>query len=567
MQGYTKETLLKELFDKQLNESETVEFKEKWTRSSGKSFSAIGNGEQKGWMIIGVDDNGCLINKSIQRMKKQKQEIENHINEYLNPSATIQSIEIKTFKEKHFIVIEIMTPISVVSWNQVYYKRSGSTTVEMSPGERKQLELERPGFDFSNLKYKGDVDHSLVLDFAKFLPQDNGDWLKLGADKILSKLNIKNKNVSRILFGDFSFRLVHYKANFEVLDQTETKGLYRLLQESFINHIQSWSRKKPIALKPGSLSVAEEEPYSDPALREVLVNAVAHSAFQKHGGGIKIELYPDRIEVSNHCLLEAEAFINKRFSKDSSSSNLFLMKILRMANFSEELGTGKNKIFKYVIEDGKREPLFVYKKFSNHYGIWSVTLYNEELNKNLLSLMKKLKTLYANQMDKYKLSVALVLWKDKSLNEILSYMDEHYANLTLEILTEENSPFLVTSKQSNSKEKNLIIGLKRWSILKLKGQESKVFSTGEENKAKELLRNYAYENQRKGHITNKEARQLLDLSDSKSEQVQVSRLFQQWEKENFVEKGKKRGVWKIKKPFDDEYASLLEYLRNYPIKK
>ncbi|MBC6416066.1 MAG: hypothetical protein GDA46_06755 [Bdellovibrionales bacterium] len=224
--------------------------------------------------------------------------------------------------------------------------------------------------------------------------------MKLSSEEVLSKLNIKNKNVSGILFGDFSFRLVHYKANFEVLDQKEIKGLYHLLQESFIHHIQSWTRKEPIALKSGSLSVKEEKRYSDDALREVLVNAVAHSSFEKHGGGIKVELYPDRIEISNHCLQEEEAFINKRFPKDSFSPNIFLVKVLRMANFSEELGTGKNKIFKYVIEDGKREPLFEYRKTSNNYGIWSVTLYNEKLNENLLNLFKSLKAQYGDRRDK-----------------------------------------------------------------------------------------------------------------------------------------------------------------------
>lgn len=567
MKRYTKEDLLKQLCTGQLNESETVEFKEQWRQSNGKSFSAIGNGEEIGWMLIGVDDNSCLINEDIQWAKKQKHQIESHITAYLNPSATVQSISVESFEEKHFIVIEIIIPTSTVSWNQKYYKRNGSITVEMSPGEKKQLELKRPGFDFSNLKYEGDMEPSLVLDFAKFLPKDNGDWTKLTSDEILSRLNIKNRNVSGILFGDFSFRLVHYKSDFEVLDQKETKGLYHLLQENFIHHIQSWARKKPIALKSGSLSVMEEKPYSDDALREVLVNAVAHSAFEKRGGGIKVELYPDRIEVSNHCLQDAEAFINKRFSKDSFSPNMFLMKILRMANLSEELGTGKNKIFKYVIEDGKREPLFEYRKASNNYGIWSVTLYNEKLNENLLNLLERLKTQYGDKVDKYKLSAALVLWRGKSLKEILSYMDEHHAKLTLDILTEEDSPFLVTSEELKSKEKILTIGLKRWGILKLKGQESKVFSEGEESKAKEMLRNYAYENERKGYITNKEARHLLGLSDSKSEQVQVSRLFQQWEKENFVEKGRKKGIWRIKKQFDDEYASLLEYLRNYRITK
>ena len=342
------------------------------------------------------------------------------------------------------------------------------------------------------------------------------------------------------------------------------------MEDSFIQHIQSWTRTKPLSLIPGSLSVMEEMPYSGPALREVLVNAVAHSAFEKRQGNIKVELYPDRVVVSNHCLPSAEAFINKRFSKDSFSYNPFLMKVLRMAQFSEELGMGKSRIFKYIIEDGKREPLFEYGKVPKgygDYGVWSVTLYNEKLNDNVLSLLKELKIRYGNKVDKYKLSSALVLWKNKSLEEILSYMDKHHERLTLEILTEDKSPFSVTSETLKSGKKRLTLDLKRWGLLRLKGQESKVFSEREENKAKEELRDYAYEKERQGHITNREARQILGLSDSKSEQVQVSRMFQKWEKENFVERLQKKGLWRVRKRFDDEYASLLQYLRNHPALK
>ena len=163
----------------------------------------------------------------------------------------------------------------------------------------KQLELERPGFDFSNLEYQGETDPSLVLDFAKFLKKDNGDWTNLPASEVLSKLRIKNKNAAGILFGDFVFRLVHYNSDSEVLDQKEEQGLYKLLKNDFIPHIQSWTRKKPLTLRHGSSSAIEEKPYSDDALREALVNAIAHSAFEKRRGGIKVELYPNRIEISN----------------------------------------------------------------------------------------------------------------------------------------------------------------------------------------------------------------------------------------------------------------------------
>ena len=560
MEKYTKEQLLEKLSSGHLKESETIEFKEQWTQNSGRSISAIGNGEKGGWLIIGVNDNRRVINREANWTKKQIELIENHIIQYLEPNATVQFISSESIDSNSIVIIEIINSKSIVAWDNKFYKQVGSSTTEMTPKEIKRLELKRPEFDFSNLECDSETDNSLVLDFAKFLKKDNGDWTKLPSEEILSKLSIKNKNASRILFGDFVFRLIHYNNTSEVLDQEERKGLYKLLKEDFIQHIQSWTRVKPISLIPGSLSVAEEKPYSDDALREILVNAVAHSAFEKRKGGIKVELYPNRITISNHCLREAEVFINKIFSRNSFSYNPLLMKTLRRANLSEELGTGKDKIFKYVIENGNREPIFEYKEIPKNYGVWSVTLYNEKLNTNLLKLLDKLKTQYEDEIDKYKLSVALVLWKDKYLEEILSYVDEYHKKLILEILTEEHSPVSYTSIASGTKEKRIKINLKRWSALQLQGQESKVFSEGEENVAKERVRDHAYKKHRNGYITNREARHLLGLSDSKSEQVQVSTLFKKWEKARFIEKSKKRGSWRVTEKFDDKYASVLEYL-------
>ncbi len=207
--------------------------------------------------------------------------------------------------------------------------------------------------------------------------------------------------------------------------------------------------------------------------------------------------------------------------------------------------------------------MFEYRKTPGNYGVWSVTLYNEKLNKNLLSLLEKLKARYKSEADKYKIAAALVLWRDRPLDKILSYMDEHHAKLALEILTESDSPFSAAPMGSDGRA--IKVSLKRWGMLKLKGRETKVFSEGEDIKAREALRNCAYEAARGGYITNKEARGVLGLSDSKSEQVQVSRMFRSWMKEDFAEKGKKRGLWRIKAKFDENHPSVLEYLRHYSI--
>ena len=91
----------------------------------------------------------------------------------------------------------------------------------MTPGQKQELELKRPGLDFSSFDYKGKINSSLVLDFAKFLKNGNEDWVKLSTDNVLSKLNVKDKNVSGILFGDFSFRVAHYNQESELTDQDE----------------------------------------------------------------------------------------------------------------------------------------------------------------------------------------------------------------------------------------------------------------------------------------------------------------------------------------------------------
>ncbi len=544
----TKVTLLKKLSAGQLSESESVEFKEKWQREHGYSISAIGNNDTGGgWLIVGVNDKGLLVCQSQEKIKKQQQQIEAHIDQFLDPYVTVKSISIEVINNKHCLLIEIINPNKRVSWNHESYHRIGSRTIKMSQGQKKDMDLNRPGLDFSSFNYNKSINSGLVLDFAQFLKNDNVYWTKITANNVLSKLNIKNKNVSGILFGEFTFRLIHYNENSEILDQQETENLYRLLQEGCIQHIQSWTREIPLTLKPGSLSVMEEKPYPDLVLRELLVNAVAHSTFEKQGIGVEVHLFKNRIVISNPCSATAEAFINKRFSVDHFSHNPLLIKILRKAQFSEELGSGKSKIFKTMIESGKKEPLFEYKKLSDDYGVWSVTLYNEQPDKNFLKLLKRFKSLYLDNPDKYKISAALVLWKDKTLKEILHYMDEYHKKLTGEILSDEHSPFLLKFDYSkkNKKQSSAKILLKRWVQVQLEGQDSRVFSPAEEYTFKEVLRDYAYRDNRRGYVTNKDARRLFGLSDSQSEIVQLSKMFQHWEKTGFMKREKKRGYWKI----------------------
>ena len=54
MGSYKKTALLEKLSSQQLTESENIEFKSQWHQDYGKSISAIGNGEEGGWLIFGI---------------------------------------------------------------------------------------------------------------------------------------------------------------------------------------------------------------------------------------------------------------------------------------------------------------------------------------------------------------------------------------------------------------------------------------------------------------------------------------------------------------------------------
>ncbi len=82
------------------------------------------------------------------------------------------------------------------------------------------------------------------------------------------------------------------------------------------------------------------------------------------------------------------------------------------------------------------------------------------------------------------------------------------------------------------------------SGLALTGQESKRFNPAEELKVKTVLQRFAFQDQRNGYIGSDEARQIIGLSNTQSEIVQLSNLFKKWSELKEIEMVK-RGHWRF----------------------
>jgi ATP-dependent DNA helicase RecG len=111
------------------------------------------------------------------------------------------------------------------------------------------------------------------------------------------------------------------------------------------------------------------------ALREALVNAVAHRNYLETGAHIMIEIYSNRVIISNPGGLP-DGLTEKDFGKYSLSRNPVISDLLLRAGLIEKLGTGVNRIKDLIKEAKLPEPEFHFNNF------FAVTFFRESAEIN-----------------------------------------------------------------------------------------------------------------------------------------------------------------------------------------
>lgn len=111
--------------------------------------------------------------------------------------------------------------------------------------------------------------------------------------------------------------------------------------------------------------------YPAHAVRELLVNAVAHRDYNQGGDMIHLNIYSDRLEVISPGKLPGpvnlENLLEARFSR-----NAVLVQLLADMGFIERLGYGLNRVVTLMRQAGLRPP-----RFEENGGTFKVTLWGE----------------------------------------------------------------------------------------------------------------------------------------------------------------------------------------------
>ncbi|TBO45063.1 ATP-binding protein [Pedobacter kyonggii] len=87
----------------------------------------------------------------------------------------------------------------------------------------------------------------------------------------------------------------------------------------------------------------ETSVYPDIAIREIIANALIHQDFTIRGSGPMIEIFEDRIEISNPGKLLPTKKIDRLIRTSPESRNEILAAAFRRYNICEERGSGFEK--------------------------------------------------------------------------------------------------------------------------------------------------------------------------------------------------------------------------------
>lgn len=356
-------------------ENEFIEFKDSNSKPDeiGKRISALSNGaalvgQQYGYLLFGIDDAthqvvGTTYMPSLATIGNE--ELELWLSRMLSPRIDFRIYEFQ-YQNKPIVLFHIPAAYTQpVTFQNIAYIRVGSITKSLKDYPEKERKLwQRPSSEFEQefaLQSVKSADVVALLDTQaifdlllkipypttqvgvidkllaeKFIQQSNGHYhiTNLGALLFAKDLN-KFDNLSRK-----AVRVVKYKGKGKF--ETEKDQLGRLgYANGFERLIFYLSGLLPSNEAIGTAIRKDVQMYPPLAIRELIANALIHQDFRERGTSVLIEIYDDRIEISNPGKPMIEPI---RFIDEYQSRNEMLAAVMRRVGLCEEKGSGVDKV-------------------------------------------------------------------------------------------------------------------------------------------------------------------------------------------------------------------------------
>ena len=347
-----------------------VEFTTKYDSDTGKDMCAFANASG-GKVILGVSDSGTV--EGIEVTNKLKGDIGSLIDN-CDPPIHVNMREytpIKGGRDKRVLVIVVEeSDRKPHSYNGTFYIRRGASNKQMKRSEILEM-AERKGligFDTvpcEDFDYKKNFDANKLFRFLEKagLPTPNKDGI-LSSLESLQVVRIDKKKQSSPVFNNTGVLFFANDLGKTFWHTEVTCALYRgkdktkiidtiQLNSDLISSVDGAmtfllkSLRLEYRIVPGQLQREEVFEIPEDALREALINAVTHRDYLNKRTNVTVEVYDNRVEISNYGGLPEE-LDEKDFGKKSVLRNRLIADLMYRAKYIERYGTGIQRMKKLV---------------------------------------------------------------------------------------------------------------------------------------------------------------------------------------------------------------------------
>ncbi|MFH1151720.1 MAG: RNA-binding domain-containing protein [Nanoarchaeota archaeon] len=362
-------------------ESQTTEFKKSLAETTEilETISAFANTEG-GEILVGIEENKDGSIKEIIGISIKGKVIENLTNEVKQNTDPVifPSIKIKRIKNKNVLEIKIEeNSFKPVFTKGKVYKRVGRSTLKLTVEGIRKLIKNSTDYNFIGQVCKEarlkDIDEKKVGWFVKEAKRQRGLNLSetLPIKDVLMKLKLllkdkKLTNACMLLFSkepkffQSEVKCIRFSGNEPVkpyIDfQTIEGNVFDLVDraEDFVLR----NIKKAIWLVPGQVQREEKHEYPPDAIREAIINAVAHRDYESPSK-VQVRIFDDYIEIWNPGKLPEGWTVKKLKQKhESVPKNPLLFKQLFWVKYVEDVGGGTLDMIEQCKEWGILEPEF-----------------------------------------------------------------------------------------------------------------------------------------------------------------------------------------------------------------
>ena len=384
----------------QKGEGFKIEFKESFNKSVVEDIVAFANA-QGGRVFLGIDDKNKT--KGIKITNELKSQIETVAR---NCDSGIK-IDLEIFK--NILIINIPEgKDKPYKCSSGFYLRRGSNSQKMTREEIREFFNKEGKILFDeminkNFSFKNGFDKNK---FNIFLQKAKISKV-ISKKEILKNLGVLNnkgkfRNAGVLFFCDkiekfipqaiVSCVLYKGKNKIFIIDKKDfTSDIYSNYQnaiEFLYRNLRLKYEIKGFGPRKEVLEIPEE------ALKEAIINALAHRDYSEKGADILVEIYDDRVEITNPGGL-VSAIKKSEFGKKSVSRNPLLFSLFKRVNLVEKVGSGISRMRGAMKKAGLPLPKF---EFTNFFTITfkrpKTTLekvgekVGEKLSKNQKSILK-----------------------------------------------------------------------------------------------------------------------------------------------------------------------------------